>query len=103
MQKLIALLLAVTVAGCVEDTTDTGGIDTDTTAVDRSQMADDSLLAEVTQVIAARASVARTPNGKACVLIPDTAVPNGPVEVSIKRLSKSESILPSPEPPAFQG
>ncbi len=103
MQKLIALLLAVTVAGCAQETTETGGLEPDTTAADTSEMADDSLLAEVTQVVAARVTVARTPNGKACLYIPDSAVPEGSVEVSIKRLSKSESILPSPEPPAFRG
>jgi hypothetical protein len=103
MHKLIALLIAVTAAGCVEDTTQTGGIEPDTTAADTSEMADDSLLAQVTQVVAARATVARTPNGKACLFIPDSAVPEGPVEVSIRRLSRNESILPSPEPPAFRG
>jgi len=102
MHKLIALLIALTAAGCVE-TTETGSLDPDTTAADTSEMADDSLLAQVTQVVAARATVARTPNGKACVFIPDSAVPEGPVEVSIRRLSRNESILPSPEPPAFRG
>ncbi|MGH7550221.1 MAG: hypothetical protein ACREK3_05630 [Gemmatimonadota bacterium] len=70
----------------------------DTTAMDTMAMKPDS----VSRWVGA-GWVARTPNGRACLMVPRTAVPAGDsLRIAIRRLSPRANVLPTDLHPAFR-
>ena len=100
MHRLAVPLILLIVAGCPREAPESGETPPDTTA-------QDSLLAQPERASRWVGSgwVARTPNGRACVFVPKTAVasvaPGDSLRIEIERISPTETTLPDPLPPAF--
>lgn len=106
MHRLAVPLMLLFLTACPQNASEVEDARTGTT---QAVTGEDSLLAQPERgsMWVGSGWVARTPNGRACVFVPKTAVtgvaPGDSVRIEIERISPHERELPPSLPPAFAG